>query len=166
MNWIVVVAVDQLHIYTCCINYKISNISLKRMKQKGGREGDLVQNQSSLLWSCHMEVGHPLEHPGGISWWLTPKRLQTEEAASVTSPLNFLHHSSEANLDNTKATLIQGDLLPSQLLSQSCCHDEIRLHSRGQMSNARESEHWALWFFHYSMLCFWTIALNWTIILI
>lgn len=98
-----------------------------------------------------------------VSWCLTPKRLQTEEAASSceisrnllifcydlyhffsqykSSPLNFLHCSSEASVDNTKATLIQGDLLPSQLLSQSCCHDEIRLHSRVQMSNAREAEH-------------------------
>lgn len=126
---------------------------------------------------CHMEVGHLLEHPGGISlWWLSctsagdrhqnaskQKKLHQrchffppEISRNLlifsydlyqfffqykTSLLNFLHRSSEANLDNTKATLIQGDLLPSQLLSQSCCHDEIRLHSRGQMSNARESEH-------------------------
>lgn len=122
-----------------------------------------------------------------VSWWLTQILHQKRDCIEwqgcyyFTSNLllifwafdmiSVIHKiSSSARLKQTWVTISyfnsRWPVAIAITLSPCCCHDEIRLHSRGQMSNVGESEHWALWFFHYSLLCYWSIGLNWTIILI
>lgn len=112
-----------------------------------------------------------LQHPGGISLWCsghmsagdwhkyTSRKKERETALSSNDVILFPRFSNfwaaflsgRANADEQTQTMSCSNsrwpVAVAFTLSPSFCHDEIRLHSGGQMSNVGESKHWALLIF-------------------